>query len=75
MAFVVLSKVVNNPKILAIEIFAEGELEIIAGLEPGDAAETLSVYPNPTNGVCTMELPAESYSFGDMLYTVYMTWS
>ncbi len=66
-----LSSVIGNPKISAIEILKEGDFDIIAGIEPDDSERSLSIYPNPTNGICTIELPLDKYSVEELPYVLY----
>ncbi len=71
MLTITFSKLVNNPKISAIEILTDGDLDIIAGLESDNTNKVISIFPNPTNGIFTLELPSGSNFNHDLSYVIY----
>jgi len=68
---ITLSKIVNNPKISGIEIFSEGDLDIVAGIEPNDVVDDVLIYPNPTDGQFTVEMSSNNQVTDLMPYIIY----
>jgi hypothetical protein len=66
---ITLETVLRNAIISGIEIIDESQL--ITHLESENSFNEVSVYPNPSNGVFTIEMSSEMKSHNEVPYAIY----
>jgi hypothetical protein len=66
---IVVNTIVQNAIISAIEVISETEL--VTGLESNEQRLDVQIYPNPSNGIFSIELPPDAYSMKDIPYAIF----